>query len=168
MTMNTVLFSGGQLLLHRKFDANAVMKDLHKATCFMGVPTFYTRLLQHPDLSYDTTRHMRLFVSGSAPLLADTHSAFLNRTGHAILERYGMTETNMIASNPYEGARRAGTVGFALPHVEVIITDPVTGKTLADGKDGMIEVRGPNVFAGYWRKMRSVSGYLRHKSTFGG
>jgi malonyl-CoA/methylmalonyl-CoA synthetase len=121
--MNTVLFSGGRLLLHRKFNAAAVMKDLAKATCFMGVPTFYTRLLQHAELDRLSTQHMRLFVSGSAPLLAETHKAFEDRTGHAILERYGMTETNMIASNPYEGARRAGTVGFALPHVEVIITD---------------------------------------------
>jgi malonyl-CoA/methylmalonyl-CoA synthetase len=135
--MNTVLFSGGQLLFHRKFNPDAVMNDLHKATTFMGVPTFYTRLMPHVTL--DNTKHMRLFVSGSAPLLAETHKDFETRTGHAILERYGMTETNMIASNPYNGARRAGTVGFPLPHVEVQI------------QDGMIEVRGPNVFQGYWR-----------------
>jgi malonyl-CoA/methylmalonyl-CoA synthetase len=135
--MNTVLLSGGQLLFHRKFNPEAVMKDLHKATTFMGVPTFYTRLMPH--LTRDNTKHMRLFVSGSAPLLAETHKDFETRTGHAILERYGMTETNMIASNPYDGARRAGTVGFPLPHVEVQI------------QDGMIEVRGPNVFQGYWR-----------------
>jgi malonyl-CoA/methylmalonyl-CoA synthetase len=132
-----VLLSGGQLLFHRKFNPDAVMKDLHKATTFMGVPTFYTRLM--PQVTRDNTKHMRLFVSGSAPLLAETHKDFETRTGHAILERYGMTETNMIASNPYNGARRAGTVGFPLPHVEVQI------------QDGMIEVRGPNVFQGYWR-----------------
>jgi malonyl-CoA/methylmalonyl-CoA synthetase len=135
--MNTVMFSGGQLLFHRKFNPDAIMRDLPRATTFMGVPTFYTRLMPH--VTRDNTKHMRLFVSGSAPLLAETHKDFETRTGHAILERYGMTETNMIASNPYEGARRAGTVGFPLPHVEVQIND------------GMIEVRGPNVFQGYWR-----------------
>jgi malonyl-CoA/methylmalonyl-CoA synthetase len=135
--MNTVLLSGGQLLFHRKFNPDAVIKDLNKATTFMGVPTFYTRLMPH--VTRANTKHMRLFVSGSAPLLAETHKDFETRTGHAILERYGMTETNMIASNPYEGARRAGTVGFPLPHVEVQI------------QGGMIEVRGPNVFQGYWR-----------------
>jgi malonyl-CoA/methylmalonyl-CoA synthetase len=135
--MNTILLSGGQLLFHRKFNPEVVIKDLHKATTFMGVPTFYTRLMPH--VTRANTKHMRLFVSGSAPLLAETHKDFETRTGHAILERYGMTETNMIASNPYEGVRRAGTVGFPLPHVEVQI------------KDGMIEVRGPNVFQGYWR-----------------
>ena len=135
--MNTVLFSGGQLLFHRKFNPEAIMQDLPRATTVMGVPTFYTRLM--PLVTRDNTKHMRLFVSGSAPLLADTHKDFETRTGHAILERYGMTETNMIASNPYDGARRAGTVGFPLPHVEVQIND------------GMIEVRGPNVFQGYWR-----------------
>lgn len=149
--MNTVLLSGGQLLFHRKFNTDDVMRDLPKATSFMGVPTFYTRLLQNEALSRETTRHMRLFVSGSAPLLADTHKEFESRTGHAILERYGMTETNMIASNPFDGARRASTVGFALPHVEVKITDPVSGNDLPLGQDGMIEVRGPNVFQGYWR-----------------
>jgi malonyl-CoA/methylmalonyl-CoA synthetase len=164
--MNTVLFSGGQLLLHRKFNAAAVMKDLPEVTCFMGVPTFYTRLLQHSDLNRASTQHMRLFVSGSAPLLAETHKAFEDRTGHAILERYGMTETNMIASNPYEGARRAGTVGFALPHVEVIITDPTTGLSFPDGVDGMIEVRGPNVFQGYWRNPEKTAEDLRDNGFF--
>ena len=140
--MNTVLLSGGTLLFHRKFNPEAIMKDLPKATTFMGVPTFYTRLMPH--VTRDNTKHMRLFVSGSAPLLAETHKDFETRTGHAILERYGMTETNMIASNPYDGARRAGTVGFPLPHVEVQIND------------GMIEVRGPNVFQGYWRNLEKT------------
>ena len=164
--MNTVLFSGGQLLLHRKFNADAVMADLPKATCFMGVPTFYTRLLQHKDLNRASTQHIRLFVSGSAPLLAETHDAFSERTGHAILERYGMTETNMIASNPYDGARRAGTVGFALPHVEVKITDPATGQPLPKGTDGMIEVCGPNVFSGYWRNPEKTAEDLRSNGFF--
>jgi malonyl-CoA/methylmalonyl-CoA synthetase len=154
------------LLLHGKFNADAVMKDLPKATCFMGVPTFYTRLLQHKALNRDTTQHMRLFVSGSAPLLAETHAAFADCTGHEILERYGMTETNMIASNPYDGARRAGTVGFALPHVDVIITDPATGTKLLDGSDGMIEVRGPNVFQGYWRNPEKTAEDVRANGFF--
>jgi malonyl-CoA/methylmalonyl-CoA synthetase len=164
--MNTVLFSGGKMLFHRKFNADAVMKDLGKATCFMGVPTFYTRMLQHPDLNRQNTHHMRLFVSGSAPLLADTHGAFSKRTGHTILERYGMTETNMIASNPYDGERRAGSVGFALPHVEVAITDAASGLVLPRGTDGMIEVRGPNVFQGYWRNPEKTAEDLRPNGFF--
>ena len=117
----------------------------------MGVPTFYVRLLQHPQLSRARCAHVRLFISGSAPLLAETHREFLARTGHAILERYGMTETGMNTSNPYEGARIAGTVGFPLRSVELRVADPATGKALAPGEVGVIELRGPNVFAGYWR-----------------
>ena len=149
--MNTLLLSGGQLIFHRKFNTDCVLRDLPRATSFMGVPTFYTRLLQHKGLTREATQHMRLFVSGSAPLLAETHLEFEALTGHAILERYGMTETSMITSNPYDAARRAGTVGFPLPHVEVKVTDPATGSELPQGQDGMIEVRGPNVFQGYWR-----------------
>src|SRR5581483_8561947 len=108
------------------------------------------RLLQHPGLTQAATAHMRLFVSGSAPLLAETHAAFEARTGHAILERYGMTETNMITSNPYDGERRAGTVGFPLPGVSLRIAEAETGRALADGEIGIIEVKGPNVFKGYW------------------
>ncbi len=142
--VNTVFLSGGRILYQRKFDADNVMRAMPGATCFMGVPTFYTRLLASEGLTRDATSHMRLFVSGSAPLLAETHKAFRERTGHAILERYGMTETSMNTSNPLVGERRAGTVGFALPGVDVRVKD----KTVGD--DGMIEVRGPNVFAGYW------------------
>ncbi len=94
----------------------------------MGVPTFYVRLLQHEGLNHDVVANMRLFISGSAPLLADTHRAFQERTGHAILERYGMTETNMNTSNPYDGDRIAGTVGFPLPGVTVRVTNPETGE----------------------------------------
>jgi malonyl-CoA/methylmalonyl-CoA synthetase len=110
----------------------------------MGVPTFYTRLLSTPALTRDAAAPMRLFISGSAPLLAETHRQFEARTGHAILERYGMTETGINTSNPYVGARIAGTVGLPLPGVEVRISD-------AEGDIGTIEVRGPNVFTGYWR-----------------
>ena len=148
---NTLLLSGGQMIFRQKFDAGDVISRLPQATTMMGVPTFYVRLLQHEGLTRGLVRHMRLFVSGSAPLLAETHRQFLERTGHAILERYGMTETNMNTSNPYEGERRAGTVGFPLPGVELRITDPASGRPLPPGETGMIEVRGPNVFKGYWR-----------------
>jgi malonyl-CoA/methylmalonyl-CoA synthetase len=117
----------------------------------MGVPTFYTRLLKHPGLTKAACAHMRLFTSGSAPLLAETHIEFQQKTGHAILERYGMTETNMNTSNPYDGDRIAGTVGFPLPGVELRIADPETGRELPRGETGSIEVKGPNVFPGYWR-----------------
>ncbi len=164
--MNTIALSGGQLIFHRKFNADAVMKDLPRATCMMGVPTFYTRLLQHADVTRETTRHIRVFISGSAPLLAETHRAFEDKTGHAILERYGMTETNMIASNPFDGARRAGTVGFPLPHVSVRITDPATGASLPDGTDGMIEVKGPNLFQAYWNKPDKTAEDIRADGFF--
>jgi malonyl-CoA/methylmalonyl-CoA synthetase len=114
------------------------------------VPTFYTRLLSDPRLSKDSVRNIRLFISGSAPLLAETHQQWQQRTGHAILERYGMTETNMNTSNPYEAKRLPGSVGHPLPGVELRITDK-SGKPVAQGEIGMIEVRGPNVFSGYWR-----------------
>ena len=140
---NTVLLSGGSLLLRRKFEVNDVIALLPQATCLMGVPTFYTRLLGHPTLSRDLVSHVRLFISGSAPLLLETHKAFEEMTGHAILERYGMTETSMNTSNPYGGKRKAGTVGLPLPGIEVRISNPVDGV-------GMIEVRGPNVFTCYW------------------
>jgi malonyl-CoA/methylmalonyl-CoA synthetase len=109
---------------------------------------------------------MRLFVSGSAPLLAETHTEFEARTGHRILERYGMTETNMNVSNPYAGERRAGTVGFPLPGVELKITDPNTAQTLPQGAIGMIEVRGPNVFQGYWRMPEKTAEELREDGFF--
>jgi malonyl-CoA/methylmalonyl-CoA synthetase len=164
--MNTIALSGGKLIFHRKFNADAVIQDLPRATCMMGVPTFYTRLLQHPAVSRDTTKHMRLFISGSAPLLVETHRAFEEKTGHAILERYGMTETNMIASNPYDGARRAGTVGFPLPHVSVRITDPAMGTLLPNGTDGMIEVKGPNLFKAYWNKPEKTAEDMRTDGYF--
>jgi malonyl-CoA/methylmalonyl-CoA synthetase len=141
---NTVLLSGGSLLLRRKFDVGDVIGLLPQATTLMGVPTFYTRLLAHEKLSRELVRHMRLFISGSAPLLFETHKEFEEKTGHAILERYGMTETSMNTSNPYQGKRKAGTVGMPLSGIEVRIADPVDGI-------GMVQVRGPNVFQSYWR-----------------
>jgi malonyl-CoA/methylmalonyl-CoA synthetase len=137
-----------------------------RATVMMGVPTFYTRLLQHPALGKDLTKGIRLFVSGSAPLLADTHRAWQAATGHAILERYGMTETNMIASNPYNGNRVAGSVGLPLPGVSVRITDPETGATLQQDEIGMIEVRGPNVFSGYWQMPEKTASEFRSDGFF--
>jgi malonyl-CoA/methylmalonyl-CoA synthetase len=131
----------------------------------MGVPTFYTRMLTDPRLNRDSTCHMRLFVSGSAPLLADTHRGWQQRTGHAILERYGMTETNMNTSNPYEGARIPGSVGLPLPGVDVRIADK-NGQPLGQGEIGMIEVRGPNVFKGYWRMPEKTQAEFRPDGFF--
>jgi malonyl-CoA/methylmalonyl-CoA synthetase len=148
---NTLMFAGGAMILLAKFDADEVMRYLPKATSMMGVPTFYTRLLKHPGLTKAACAHMRLFTSGSAPLLAETHDEFRAKTGHAILERYGMTETNMNTSNPYDGDRIAGTVGFPLPGVQVRIAEADSGKVLPQGEIGVIEVKGPNVFPGYWR-----------------
>ncbi len=124
---NVVLMSGASMMFLPKFDPNEIFRLMPRATAMMGVPTFYVRLLADARLTRETTSHMRLFVSGSAPLLADTHRAFEERTGQAILERYGMTETNMNTSNPYEGGRVPGTVGFPLPGVDVRITNPETG-----------------------------------------
>jgi malonyl-CoA/methylmalonyl-CoA synthetase len=147
---NCVLYSGASMIFQRAFQPAAVLAALPRASVMMGVPTFYTRLLSDPGLTRDATAHVRLFISGSAPLSPATHVEWRERTGHAILERYGMTETNMITSNPYDGARRAGTVGMPLPGVEVRITGP-EGGVLPPGEAGAIEVRGPNVFKGYWR-----------------
>ena len=138
--INTVLASGSSMVLCPKFDAVQVLADLPEVTVYMGVPTHYTRLLLEPGLDRDATGNMRLFVSGSAPLLSETHQEFERRTGHRILERYGMTETLMITSNPYDGERRPGSVGPPLPSVNARVADAI----------GNIEVRGPNVFAGYW------------------
>jgi malonyl-CoA/methylmalonyl-CoA synthetase len=147
---NCVLYSGASMIFQRAFQPAAVLSALAGATVMMGVPTFYTRLLSTPGLTRDATAHVRLFISGSAPLSPATHAEWQARTGHAILERYGMTETNMITSNPHDGARRAGTVGMPLPGVDVRITGP-DGQELPQGEAGSIEVRGPNVFKGYWR-----------------
>jgi malonyl-CoA/methylmalonyl-CoA synthetase len=142
---HVAMMAGAATILQPKFDPAEVLAALPRATAFMGVPTFYTRLLAHPGLTAEATRHMRLFVSGSAPLLAATHQAWEARTGQAILERYGMTETGMNASNPYDGPRLAGSVGPPLPDVELRVVTGVAGEA------GQVEVRGPNVFAGYWR-----------------
>ncbi|MBB4569369.1 malonate--CoA ligase [Rhizobium leucaenae] len=148
---NVTLLAGASMFLLPKFDPEEVLSLMSRSTVLMGVPTFYTRLLQNPRLNKDAAADMRLFISGSAPLLAETHADFRSRTGHAILERYGMTETNMNTSNPYDGERVAGTVGFPLPGVTVRVVDTATGKPLPANETGMIEIKGPNVFKGYWR-----------------
>jgi malonyl-CoA/methylmalonyl-CoA synthetase len=149
-----------------KFDPELIIKLMARATVMMGVPTFYTRLLQSPNLNRESTSHMRLFISGSAPLLADTHREWSARTGHAVLERYGMTETNMNTSNPYDGDRVPGAVGFPLPGVSVRVTDPETVNELARDTIGMIEVKGPNVFQGYWRMPEKTKSEFRDDGFF--
>lgn len=148
---NTILMSGGSMIFLARFDAGEVVSLLPEVTSMMGVPTFYFRLLQDNKLTRGLVSHIRVFISGSAPLSPDVHSEFEQRTGHAILERYGMTETGMNTSNPYDAPRRAGTVGFPLPGIEIRIAESETGKPLPDGEIGVIEIKGPNVFKGYWR-----------------
>jgi malonyl-CoA/methylmalonyl-CoA synthetase len=163
---NVTLFARASMIFLPKFDPELIIKLMARATVLMGVPTFYTRLLQSPALSHESTKHMRLFVSGSAPLLADTHREWAARTGHAVLERYGMTETNMNTSNPYDGDRVPGAVGHPLPGVSVRVTDPETGKELAREAIGMIEVKGPNVFKGYWRMPEKTKAEFRDDGFF--
>jgi malonyl-CoA/methylmalonyl-CoA synthetase len=148
---NTILLAGASMVFLPGLDLDDLVAWMPQATTMMGVPTFYTRLLSDARLDRDLTRHMRLFISGSAPLLAETHRDFEARTGHRILERYGMTETNMNTSNPYEGERRAGTVGLPLPGISVRICDPESGAEVPAGEIGVIEIKGRNVFKGYWR-----------------
>jgi len=163
---NTILLAGASMILLPKFDPEQIFRYLPQATSMMGVPTFYVRLLQDARLNRETTKHMRLFVSGFAPVLAETHREWRERTGHAILERYGMTETNMNTSNPYDGDRVAGTVGFPLPGVSARVVDPETGKALAAEEIGMIEVKGPNVFKGYWRNPEKTAAEFRADGFF--
>jgi len=166
VAINTTLAAGSSLIFMPAFNADKIIDALPEATVLMGVPTFYVRLLSHEGLSRDSVKNMRLFVSGSAPLLAETHVKWQEQTGTAILERYGMTETNMNTSNPYGGDRRPGTVGYPLPGVEVKITDPASGEELPNGEVGSIEVRGPNVFKGYWNMPEKTKEELRENGFF--
>ncbi|MBS0317899.1 MAG: malonyl-CoA synthase [Proteobacteria bacterium] len=158
VAIHGALLAGAKMLWFHKFDPKAVLARLPEATVFMGVPTLYVRMLAEPALDRHTAQHMRLFVSGSAPLLIETFDAWRHRTGHTILERYGMSETGMLTSNPYaadarhggESERRGGTVGFPLPGVELRVQGD-DGRVLAAGEVGAIVVKGPNVFKGYWR-----------------
>jgi malonyl-CoA/methylmalonyl-CoA synthetase len=143
VALHTAMLNGCEILFLSKFNAKEVLNQLPRASVMMGVPTFYSRLLAEPGFHERACRHMRLFISGSAPLTAETFHAFEERTGHKILERYGMSEAGMIASNPLHGARVAGTVGHALPDISIRIAGDAPGE---------VEVKGPNVFAGYWKK----------------
>ena len=158
VAIHGALLSGSKMLWHGKFDPKKVIADLPRATVFMGVPTLYVRMLAEPALTKQQAAHMRLFISGSAPLLLETFNEWRERTGHTILERYGMSETIMLTSNPYraddryqnQSERRGGTVGFPLPGVGVRVRDDA-GQPVAEGEIGNIQVMGENVFSGYWR-----------------
>ena len=150
VALHGALINGSKMIWLARFDPAFVAKKLPEATVFMGVPTLYVRLLNEPGLDKNAVRNMRLFVAGSAPLLIETFNAWQQKTGHTILERYGMSETAMLTSNPYDGERRGGTVGFALPGVSLrVLTDDGSG--LGVDEIGGIQVKGPNVFKGYWR-----------------
>lgn len=163
---NVSLLAGGSVIFLPSFKTDDMIANLPKATAMMGVPTFYTRLLDDDRFTGELVTHMRLFVSGSAPLLAETHKEFEARTGHRILERYGMTETNMITSNPYDGPRRAGTVGFPLPGIDIRIAEPDTGTKLPQGDIGVVELKGPNVFQGYWQMPEKTKAEFREDGYF--
>ena len=150
VALHGALLNGSTILFHERFEAGAVIDALPSATVFMGVPTFYTRLLDDPRLDASLCRAMRVFISGSAPLLESTFMAFRERTGHDILERYGMTEALMVTSNPYEGPRRPGTVGWPLPGVDVRIMSE-DGVPAGSDRPGLLQLKGPNLFSGYWR-----------------
>ncbi|MYR35055.1 AMP-binding protein [Nocardiopsis alba] len=166
VAVNMTLAAGASMHYLSGFDTDAVIDLLPRATVLMGVPTFYTRLLKSDRLTPESCASMRLFVSGSAPLLASDAEAFQDRTGHAILERYGMTETGMNTTNPYEGPRKPGTVGRPLPGVEIRVADRETGGKLPDGEVGIVEVRGPNVFSGYWRMPEKTAAEFREDGFF--
>ena len=150
VAVHCAMLSGIEMRFLPRFDANEVVRQLSEITVMMGVPTFYSRLLQTPGFDKTGCKNMRLFISGSAPLLEQTWQAFFEQTGHRILERYGMSEAVMIASNPLDGDRIPGTVGFALPEISVRICD-ADNKVLGPGETGVLQMRGPNVFKGYWQ-----------------
>jgi malonyl-CoA/methylmalonyl-CoA synthetase len=154
VALHCALLSGAATRFHRGFDADAVLADFADATVLMGVPTFYVRLARHSGLTREACATMRLFISGSAPLLTTTFEEFADKSGHRILERYGMTEAGMITSNPYDGDRIPGTVGYPLPRVEARIRDEV------------LEIRGPNLFKGYWRNPEKTAEDMREGGWF--
>ncbi|MEM9898222.1 MAG: AMP-binding protein, partial [Pseudomonadota bacterium] len=151
VAMHTLMIAGGKILFHRHFDPDQVINDLPNATVIMGVPTFYSRLLENKRFNSETAKDMRLFVSGSAPLTAEASNAFHEATGHRILERYGMSEAGMITSNPLDdtAGRIPGTVGYPLPDVQI--------RTAGEDDTGEVEIKGPNVFKGYWRNTEKTA-----------
>ncbi|PHS78467.1 MAG: malonyl-CoA synthase [Rhodospirillaceae bacterium] len=165
VAIHCALLNGSKMWFLPKFDADQVIELMPKSTVLMGVPTFYTRLVDHPDLTAETTANMRLFVAGSAPLLAETFTAFEDITGQCILERYGMTETGMITSNPLDGDRLPSTVGYPLPGIQVRVADE-DGSILAVNEIGVLEVSGPNVFSGYWRMPEKTAAEFRSDGWF--
>ena len=165
VALHTMFLNGSKTIFLPKFDVAQVIGLMPQATLLMGVPTFYTRLLGEPRFDAEAARTIRLFISGSAPLHAETHKAFEARTGMRILERYGMTEAGMITSNPLTGERVAGTVGMPLPGVELRIADG-DGRALPVGETGVIEIRGPNVFKGYWRNPEKTAEDIRADGWF--
>jgi len=166
VAINVTLIAGSSMLFLPAFRNDEIINSLPDATVMMGVPTFYTRLLDDARFISSLVEHMRLFVSGSAPLLAETHKSFEDRTGKRILERYGMTETNMISSNPYCGDRKAGTVGRPLHDVQLKICDTENGNELPVGEIGSIELKGPNVFSGYWKMPEKTAEEFRANGFF--
>ena len=164
---NIVLVSGSKIRFLKKFNEDNIIENLPSTTVMMGVPTFYTRLLANRKFNKEITKNMRLFISGSAPLLKETHEKFQHLTGHKILERYGMTETNMITSNPYNGERKAGTVGLALEDVKVRVAALENKReVLKNGEIGVVEVMGPNVFKGYWKQPEKTISEFRDDGFF--
>ncbi len=166
VAMHCVLFSGATMIFLPKFESGTVIGHMHNATVMMGVPTFYVRLLADEGFTREAAQTMRLFISGSAPLSADIHRAFEQRSGHRVLERYGMTETGMLTSNPYEGDRRAGFVGPPLPGVDLRIADAETGTVLEQGEVGIVEVKGANIFKGYWQMPEKTAAEFRPDGYF--
>lgn len=165
VALHCALLGGSRVIFLPRFDADAMIANLPQATVMMGVPTFYTRLLDRTDFTKSTCDNMRLFISGSAPLRAETHREFEERTGHRILERYGMTEAGMVTSNPYDGGRIAGTVGFPLPGVQARVADD-EGNALPAGEAGVLEITGPNVFRGYWQMPEKTAEEFRDDGWF--
>ena len=164
---NIALVSGSQIRFLKKFDVDDIILNLPSTTVMMGVPTFYTRLLTNNKFNKEITKNMRLFISGSAPLLTETHKEFECLTGHKILERYGMTETNMITSNPYIGERKAGTVGMVLEDVEIrVVGLESKDEVKKNGDIGVVEVKGPNVFRGYWKQPEKTKSEFRDDGFF--
>lgn len=165
VALHCALLGGSPVHFLPRFDPALIIEKLPQSTVMMGVPTFYTRLLDTPEFTAGVCQNMRLFTAGSAPLLAETHMEFENRTGHRILERYGMTEAGMITSNPYDGERMAGTVGFALPGIQVRVCDN-NNQDCPRGETGVLEVIGPNVFKGYWQMPEKTAAEFRDDGWF--